>query len=237
MSRPKLAAAVVVVVALVVWSVQSFVVDGGPTTPPTAAAAANSAESTPDAPGIVVPVAAGDVSGVPVGYPNNRAGAATAAVNWVASFPRLMRLNPLSLQNTLAVLFSDESAADGIDEVLSDYFDIYDDLGPEFVDRVWIESPLQTSVTAATSTTASVSVWSVVMTGGNEDTAVLALWRTHHIELVWQHNDWKIGAVTVTEGPTPVTSDMSLPSDPDEFVEVDSWVPAVFADTTNGEME
>ena len=38
-------------------------------------------------------------------------------------------------------------------------------------------------------------------------------------------------------GPTPVTADLALPASPAEFVEVDSWTPAVFADTTSGEMD
>lgn len=240
MSRSKVVAVVVVAASLVVWSVHSFVVDDASATTPTAPVVA--AEAPAVTRQAVTPVAVGDVHGVPVGYPNTRAGAATAAVNWVASLPRLMALNPLSLQTALGELLSVEVAADGIEEVLSDYFELFDELGPEFFDRVWIESPLQTSVTATASASVAVSavsvaVWSVLMTGGDSDTAVVALWRTHRIEVVWEHDDWKIHEVVVTEGPTPVTSVFALPSDPSEFVDVASWVPAVFADTTTAEMD
>lgn len=146
-----------------------------------------------------------------------------------------MRLNPLTLQNTLVDLLATEGAGDEIDEVLADYFELYDELGTEFRDRVWIESPLQTTVFDSSATTATVGVWSVLVTAADHDAAVLSLWRTHRIELVWERDDWKIDSVAVTEGPTPVTSELALPSDPAEFVEIDSWTPAVFADTTNDE--
>ena len=121
MSRPKLAGAAAVVVLLLVWTVRSFVVDAGEHTPATApAASASDGTETTVAAVAVTPVAAGEVSGIPVGYPQTRAGAATAAVNWVASFPRLMRLNPLSLQNTLTDLMSEDGARSGVGGVIGD---------------------------------------------------------------------------------------------------------------------
>ena len=239
MSRPKLAGAAVVVVLLLVWTVRSFVVDAGEHTPATApAASASDGTETTVAAVAVTPVAAGEVSGIPVGYPQTRAGAATAAVNWVASFPRLMRLNPLSLQNTLTDLMSEDGARSGVDEVIADYFELYEELGPEFRERVWIESPLQTLLIEQSDTAARVAVWSVVVTGaGPDDETVVSIWRTHRIDLVWERDDWKIDGVEVAEGPTPVTTDLALPASPAEFLEVDSWTPAVFADTTNEEMD
>lgn len=239
MSRSKLAGATVVVVLLLVWTIRSFVVDTGAHTPATVpAGSASDGTETTVASVVVTPVAAGEVSGIPVGYPQTRAGAATAAVNWVASFPRLMRLNPLSLQNTLTDLMSVDGARLGVDEVIADYFELYDELGPEFRERVWIESPLQSLLVEQSDTTARVAVWSVVVTGGGPDDAtVVSIWRTHRIDLVWERDDWKIDGVEVSEGPTPVTTDLALPASPAEFTEVDSWTPAVFADTTNWEMD
>jgi hypothetical protein len=238
-SRPKLAGAAVVVVLLLVWTVRSFVVDAGAHTPATApAGSVSDGTETTVAAVVVAPVAAGEVSGIPVGYPQTRAGAATAAVIWVASFPRLMRLNPLSLQNTLTDLMSQDGARSGVDEVIADYFELYEELGPEFRERVWIESPLQTLLVEQSDTAARVAVWSVVVTGaGPDDETVVSIWRTHRIDLVWERDDWKIDGVEVSEGPTPLTTDLALPASPAEFVEVDSWTPAVFADTTNEEMD
>jgi hypothetical protein len=239
MSRPKLVGAAVVVVLLLVWTVRSFVVDAGAHTPATApTVSASDGTETTVAAVAVTPVAAGEVSGIPVGYPQTRAGAATAAVNWVASFPRLMRLNPLSLQNTLTDLMSEDGARSGVDEVIADYFELYEELGPAFRERVWIESPLQSLLVEQSETAARVAVWSVVVTGaGPDDETVVSIWRTHRIDLVWERDDWKIDGVEVSEGPTPVTTDLALPASPAEFTEVDSWTPAVFADTTNTEMD
>ena len=130
---------------------------------------------------------------------------------------------------------------------MADYFELFDELGPEFRERVWIESPLQTSIletaetaetaetTETTETTVQVAVWSVVVTGEPDGGRVVSIWRTHRIEMVWERDDWKVAGVRVTEGPTPATAELALPADPAEFVEVDSWIPAVFADTTTGE--
>jgi hypothetical protein len=149
-----------------------------------------------------------------------------------------MRLNPLSLQNTLTDLMSQDGARSGVDEVIADYFELYDELGPEFRERVWIESPLQTLLVEQSDTAARVAVWSVVVTGaGPDDETVVSIWRTHRIGVVWERDDWKIDGVEVAEGPTPVATDLALPASPAEFVEVDSWTPAVFADTTSGEMD
>jgi len=229
--------AAVVVVLLLVWTVRSLVVDAGERTPapPGAVSASNGTEPiVAEVAG--TPVAAGEVSGIPVGYPQTRAGVTTAAVNWVASFPRLMRLNPLSLQNTLTDLMSEDGSRSGVDEVIADYFELYEELGPEFRERVWIESPLQTLLVEQSDSAARVAVWSVVVTGaGPDDETVVSIWRTHRIDLVWERDDWKVDGVEVSEGPTPVATDLALPASPAEFIEVDSWTPAVFADTTNEE--
>jgi hypothetical protein len=50
--------------------------------------------------------------------------------------------------------------------------------------------------------------------------------------LVWERDDWRIDDVTIAEGPTPVPTGTALPSEPSDFVDVDGWEPAVFADTT-----
>ena len=176
MSRPKLAMAAVVVVLLLVWTVRSLVADAGERTPaPSGAASASNGAEPIVAEVAGTPVAAGEVSGIPIGYPQTRAGAVTAAVNWVASFPRLMRLNPLSLQNTLTDLMSEDGSRSGVDEVIADYFELYEELGPEFRERVWIESPLQTLLVEQSETAARVAVWSVVVTGaGPEDETVVS---------------------------------------------------------------
>ena len=229
--------AAVVVVLLLVWTVRSLVVDAGERTPaPSGAVSASNGTEPIVAEVARTPVAAGEVSGIPVGYPQTRAGVTTAAVNWVASFPRLMRLNPLSLQNTLTDLMSEDGSRSGVDEVIADYFELYEELGPEFRERVWIESPLQTLLVEQSDSAARVAVWSVVVTGaGPDDETVVSIWRTHRIDLVWERDDWKVDGVEVSEGPTPVAIDLALPASPAEFIEVDSWTPAVFADTTNEE--
>lgn len=235
MSAPKLAAAAVVALLLIGWSVQSFVVDDNSTNVTSDVVVAASDGPTEAAPADVRPVAVATVRGIPVGYPQTRNGASTSAVNWVASFPQLMQLNPLSLQNALIELMSERGAVLFIDDAVADYMVLLEELGPERHEQVWIESPLQATVLASTDTTATVGVWSVLVTGGEDAHAVLSLFRTHRIDLVWERGDWKINEVAVSEGPTPVIGDGVLPSSPREFMEINTWEPAVFADTTRSE--
>ena len=234
MSAPKLVAVTVAAVMLVGWSVRAFVVDDDPTGASSVAAAPAAGVGTNDPATQVPVVAAATERGIPVGYPQSRRGAATAAVNWVASFPALMQLNPLSLQNALVDVMSAQGAVTFVDDAIADYVALLDGLGPGARERMWIESPLQSTVFTATDTAASVGVWSLVVTGGVDDAAVTALWRTHRIELVWERDDWKIDEVVIVEGPTPVGAEGALPSPSLEFTDVGSWEPAVFADTTKG---
>ena len=155
-------------------------------------------------------------------------------MNWVASFPTLMRMGPLRLSETLLTLMSERGASSGVDEVLSDYFALADEIGGDFSERVWVESPLQTDATLESPSTARVRVWAALITGDAEAGPVEVLWRTHHITLVWERDDWRIDTVDVVEGPTPVAAQAALPSPPSEFRTVDAWIPAVFADTTPG---
>lgn len=222
---------------LVVWSIRSFVVDANTTAAPVAQPVTTVLVDTAGAQapvGVVDAkvVAAGEVAGVPAGYPRTRAGATTAAVNWVASFPRLVKMGPLRLGDTLRQFMTTRGGALYVEDAVADYLDLFAQLGTEFQDRVWVESPLQTHVAESSAASAVVLVWSVVVTGDRVDGPIEAVWRTHRIELVWERDDWKIDAVTVTEGPTPVPADQALPGEASEFVEINNWTPAVFADTT-----
>ena len=240
MSRRKLAAAALVVVLVAVWAVRLFVLDAGSSQrpvadPPTSTVSFDSPPTDDQPQRIERVVAAGELSGIPVGYPRTGQGATTAAVNWVASFPRLMRMGPLRLSNTLGELMTESAGPAGVAEAVADYWLLFDELGPGFRDRVWIESPLQTDVTSTSDSTVEVRVWAVVTTGDPESGPIESIWRTHLITLIWERDDWRVDNVTVVEGPTPVPAAALLPSPPSDFDDMDSWTPAVFADTTRGE--
>lgn len=240
MSGPKVVGVALVTVMLAVWAVRSSVFDDeAASSDPTAtqpvtddedsASKASAVESPPAL------VARSDLAGVPVGYPRSERGAVTAAVNWVASFPTIVRMGPIRLDDTIGQLLSERRAASGTEEVVADYLSLIDALGPDFASRIWIESPLQTSIVTADDMSATVMVWALLITGDADRGPVEALWRTHRVELVWERDDWRIDDVALTEGPTPVPNDVALPSPANDFVDVDAWEPAVFADTTTGE--
>lgn len=235
MSRPQQAGVALLLVMLMVWAIRSLAIgddESAMPSPATANAAADSAvvEKRDD-----VVVASADVEGVPVGYPPSEAGATTAAVNWVASFSTLVRMGPLRLSDSLQRLMTESGAAAGVDEAVADYLTFLDEFGGDFGERIWIEAPLRTATTEFTADAAELSVWAALITGDSETGPVEVLWRTHRISLRWERDDWRVEAVAVQEGPTPVPVEAALPSPPSEFESVDSWTPAVFADTTIGE--
>lgn len=238
MSRPKQVGLLLLAVMVGVWAVRSFVVsdDTAEQTPANTMPPGGSdpdlptpASDTPD--GVV---AGGAVAGIPARYPHTEPGAATAAVNWVASFPTIVRMGPIRLDDTLNQLLSAHLAATGTNEVVTDYFALVDELGPDFTERVWIESPLQATVTSPGANRTEVAVWASLITGDLDTGPIEVAWRTHHLALVWERDDWRIDNITITEGPTPIPTDSRMPSPPSEFAAVDGWEPAVFADTTIG---
>lgn len=238
MTRFKLSVAAVCVVLVGVWLVRSFVTSGDGADTSASRTATTMVASPADVTVTERPaaevLASGDVAGVPVGYPRTQQGAATAAVNWVASFPTIVRLGPIRLDDAMRTLLSQRLAETGSAEVGADYLALMDELGSDFARRVWIESPLQVDVASASNTAATVVVWALLVTGDRDGGVVEALWRTHRISLVWERGDWRIDNVEISEGPTPVPSELALPSPATEFVTVDGWEPAVFVDTTAG---
>lgn len=238
MSGPKVAGVVLLVATLAVWGVRSFVLDHGTTSPTatTPVVQADNDTAVPAMPEIAAEriAATSKLAGVPVGYPQSERGAATAAVNWVASFPTIVRMGPIRLHDTISQLLTERASQIGSDEVVADYLALVDELGPDFARRIWIDSPLQVDVAAASAQSATVAVWALLVTGDPETRPVEAVWRTHRIKLVWERDDWRIDDVAITEGPTPVPTDLALPSPAGDFIEVDRWEPAVFADTTEG---
>ena len=239
MSGPKLVGVGLLVVLLGVWVTRTFVFDDAdtghsvdtPTVPVPTADDDDQPATTLPAPVDEV-VAVDDLAGVPVGYPRSDRGAATAAVNWVASFPTIIRMGPIRLDDTLNRLLSARTASSGSDAVVSDYFALFDELGPRFGERVWIESPLQVEVIEFDSSSAQIVVWSVLVTGDPGEGPIESVWRTHRIDVVWERDDWRIDEVSITEGPTPIPNEIALPSPAADFVRVDGWQPAVFVDTT-----
>lgn len=235
MSTWKLAGAAVLVALLVAWTLQSLVMGSPSAAPPVATSPVVTNRSGEDEavdpdPGPVV--AAGEVAGVPAGYPQSTAGAATAAVNWVASVPTFLQMGPLVLSDALDTLLSTTADRSLFDDTVALYFELLAEFGPEFRERLWTEAPLRSSVTSSTSERVEVAVWSVLVTGDTVDGPVEMLWRTHRLGLVWERSDWRIASVSVVEGPTPIGVDAAVPSEPGEFDGLNDWVPAVFADTT-----
>jgi hypothetical protein len=142
-------------------------------------------------------------------------------------------MGPLVLSDAMDALLSTTADRALFDDTVELYFELLDEFGPEFRQRLWTEAPLRMSVTSAAPERVEVAVWSVLVTGDTVTGPVEMLWRTHRLGLVWERSDWRIASISIVEGPTPVDVSAAVPSDPSEFAHLNDWVPAVFADTTS----
>lgn len=170
-----------------------------------------------------------DSSGVPTGYLRSAAGARAAAVGWVSSLGTLVGLGPIAAADALRAVTSDRVAEATVESFRQERSRFRDQFNVDPSAAIWIEAPLAVTVTDLSDQAAEVRVWSQVVMGAPGQSTVTALWRTHTVRLVWEHDDWKVDDTTVTEGPTPQPLAEDLPSDGDAFVSVAGWTPAVLA--------
>ena len=164
------------------------------------------------------------VAGVPVGYPDTRAGAEAAAANYAVAYGsaamfRTQQRNAIvdaiadpnvttALRAQLDQTFSAVLARFGLDA------DGNPPKGQTFVDRTL---PAGVRLLSYTDTKAQVAVWTaglVGLTGSGSTLPVAEAWNTATVTLHWVDGDWKWVAFTQTDGPTPI-SGMQAPSNAD----------------------
>ncbi|MFB8279543.1 hypothetical protein [Nocardia colli] len=153
-------------------------------------------------PGATVRLAHGPTGvhdGVPTGYTRDREGAATAAVNTVQALTQAGQ-GRISMDSVLDALLARDPGPH-----LRASMQIGRDrpAGPEVVNLV----PAAVSVTAFTSFSARVMVWTVAVSRAaiteGAPVSIVTAWATNTVELVWERGDWKAKDATGTLGPTP----------------------------------
>ncbi|MFE8941148.1 hypothetical protein ACFYNX_27200 [Streptomyces sp. NPDC007872] len=158
-------------------------------------------------------------NGVPVGYPQNKEGAAAAAVNYqtARSSPTYftdkgLRHQVLKQVMTPAALPVQQQADDQTAKGLMAALGVTAQTASDMVLRA---APLGTSVSAFSSETATVKVWMTEVVGVPTDKSampVAATWSTYTVILQWQSGDWKVATISQADGPTPMVTGDSAPS-------------------------
>jgi hypothetical protein len=88
-----------------------------------------------------------------------------------------------------------------------------------------VETPITANLTVDTTGQVSVDVWSVAVFGAAPLGSPRVVFRTSHLTLVVDDDQWKLATFTSTQGPTPEATD-ALPGSWDDFTTVAAWRPA-----------
>ena len=72
---------------------------------------------------------------------------------------------------------------------------------------IWDDIPLTATITRSNRATAQVRVWSVAVLGAPDVGVPNQTWHTVTVDLVWQHDDWKVNGWVDRPGPAPTLAD------------------------------
>lgn len=152
-----------------------------------AAAPAGSMALSPHGPAVIV-------DGIPAGYPRDRAGAATAAVNFLQTC-----WSAASGVGDVERIRAIMAAANPSAEVLKTIGQgrvARDDNGQQL-------TPAAVTVRSQDQQQAVVSVWAVSTYGGTvgNKTRTTGMWFTFTVALSWEQGDWKVADLSVADGP------------------------------------
>lgn len=139
------------------------------------------------------------VDGAPTGYTHDKAGAATAAVNFMQASGLAWdgKLNIATVQQHMVA----QNPTPALVSALSDAKD------RQATGDTFNALPASTTVLSYTPDAADVSVWTVNAGAGaidgNGNKAAIASWGTTSLHLVWEDGDWKVQDQSFHTGPQP----------------------------------
>lgn len=162
-------------------------------------------------------------SGVPVGYPRTRDGAAAAAVNYQVArsssgyfTDEALRHQVLKTVMTPSALADQQEQDDQTVKGLMAALGVTEQTAPDMVMRA---ASLGTSVRSYSDDTATVRVWMSEVVGVPTDKSkmpVSGTYSTYTLILQWQNGDWKVATIDQADGPNPlVAADQSASSTDD----------------------
>lgn len=171
----------------------------------------------------------GTERGVPVGWSRDRHGARVAAVSAVAMTGEIARAGFITRSDMIVVLASSRFGPTLAQESSSQLDELFGDLATEDVapsSVLFQELPLTAEVLHADAERAEVAVWAVVVVGVPEHGAPRQLWRTVTVDLVWEHDDWRVDGWTTAAGPTPALATNAPIATVEDLATVTAWPPA-----------
>ncbi|MFE3557326.1 hypothetical protein ACFXKW_21025 [Streptomyces sp. NPDC059193] len=160
------------------------------------------------------PGASRTVSGIPVGYPQTRSGALSAAANHMAALSSPAILTPdgrATVTETVAASASHQTVRARLDKADSAALDALRADQSGRIPFVLRTIPLSVKESAYSDTAATVSLFTLTVMGSSNSTANSA-YGAATVELVWEAGDWKVKAYDTAPVVGPIPAGFYAPS-------------------------
>jgi hypothetical protein len=155
---------------------------------------------------------------MPTGFPATEAGARAAGVAYASEVEqKMLYLDDVAIDRAERQITADVRA----DQLLAQRHQAVDtwraSLETGQGQLWWVVSPLASKVESRTGDRARVLVWVSYLVSRPGATAPRVWFGVQTIDLVWEHDDWKIWSHALDAGPTPQAAPGSKPSDATEL--------------------
>ena len=143
------------------------------------------------------------VGGVPAGFAASPVGAQAAAVAYLRMASLLIGLDGAQAEAAVRRTAAEGSADAQVAETAKRLVELRKVLASGSGATRYSQAVLATRVYSFTPGRARVAVWNVGVLARQGAAPPQASWSVDTFDLVWEHDDWKVWAVTTAAGPTP----------------------------------
>lgn len=150
------------------------------------------------------------IGGVGVGFSHNRDGAVAAATNLVLALEQAGNTDRDAALRAYRMLAADASKDQLASEMAASWDSLHKgitDNGPNHSTLFLRTVPVGHDVVRYTDDRATVQVWTLTIVAANGLRQPVATWETASVEVVWEHDDWKVWSADSTAGPAPAWAD------------------------------
>ncbi len=150
------------------------------------------------------------VGGVGVGFAHSREGAVAAATNLVLTLEQAGGADRDTALKAYGVLAADASRDQLASEMAASWDSLHKgiiDNGPNQKTLFLRTIPVGHDVIRYAEDRATVQIWTLTIVAANGLRQPVSSWETASVEVVWEHDDWKIWSADSTAGPSPAWAD------------------------------
>lgn len=161
------------------------------------------------------PASSGPVTradGIPSGFDRSREGAVAAAAGYVSTGQALIRMDPFAAAGAVRSMAATATAEAQVADTLARLVALRRALAAGSGPVTYRQAVLAWRVDGFSPDRARVAVWNVGVLSREAVAPPQAGWATSTFELVWERDDWRIWAETISPGPAPLLDDSAAPA-------------------------